>query len=816
MSLPQGVVYRPRQLNLISKDQEAIIKIDCSPRYAINQGYRITEYDYQSGLLPFLHGDWKRFDERYEIGHERSIHKIEGVRNSPVFYSVAEHLTISEHPTITVVANLSAQKAGTRERPWKIFGCTFGHYFSGGPYDDSAQEIYEFQSFGMIFIARPGKKADLWVAREGDKVAVPRGSFATLYNLGDEDNPLVTLSFANRETNQKSREIVSQLGPPLLAYYDDTEVVFTLNRLYIQSVAQRGQSASFLSRIWNALSNFSTGKASRMNESHLKDFVQLNALDPSAADRDEHIIIKRYGRFDIGRLLYEHLTQSPDIASKFALIGLSVKRASRDVALTSAPSSDRRTLYSSRPLIEAAREGTEVYRYFFPAAERGTPGQPDSRGLAAMAIEVAKGKEKLLRFRPLKSPLIVVVEGVGDWVEKAYRNLFAEINAEIRESHLRLQVFYADDSRWKSARPEWVNPNNQNYLRDWEKYLDKADPEDYVIYEGLRSYADMVFIVTPDSTHCEIARSWLADTSLIFVEKPFDSHPSNVEQLLLELGKHPNKVILGLDHYLFYAMPVYEMIGDIETHLGGTLASITFYMTESGPVEAKRLRSLQHGLTLDLLPHLLALLIYFGHVRTVDDIRVVEAGQHMPLPGSFKNETYSQVGFTFQDYSGNGFNIPCLAVVGKGLMKDVKYMEVAGSNGNSIRIDLTPRPESEADSSYPWDSLFFMQHDGASLPPNTSIKPVADPHNPARTLSILRDDEDPNRFCKQLARSRYRKLIKELMEGKSTALSTTLSVGESTEIVGVLDRVWGAVQEAKPWVQYNLQEFFPETQGGTL
>src|SRR5213078_4895028 len=99
----------------------------------------------------------------------------------------------------------------------------------------------------------------------------------------------------------------------------------------------------------------------------------------------------------------------------------------------------------------------------------------------------------------------------------------------------------------------------------------------------------------------------------------------------------------------------------------GALARVDFYMVEPQPVEAKRVRALQYGLTLDMLPHLFALLTYFGPVNTIDEIQVIEAGQYDPLVSEdpvtharqdisavFRNETFSEVRFTFEDYSRNG------------------------------------------------------------------------------------------------------------------------------------------------------------------
>src|SRR5205823_4809375 len=116
-----------------------------------------------------------------------------------------------------------------------------------------------------------------------------------------------------------------------------------------------------------------------------------------------------------------------------------------------------------------------------------------------------------------------------------------------------LVVFYADDTRWK-PRPEWAEPSK---LQTWEIYLDKADPNDFAVYQNLRP--DVVFVVTPDFTHSAIAQWWLGKAPLVFVEKPFDSQVANVDELLRALGRQRGTAILGLDHYQFYARPLYDL-----------------------------------------------------------------------------------------------------------------------------------------------------------------------------------------------------------------------------------------------------------------
>jgi predicted dehydrogenase len=782
MNLPDGVFYRPRQVQLIAKDEPAVIRIATGAKYSGNAEYTINDRSFDQAIAPYLHGDWEDFDRLFRLNPWRVVYSGGLPQASPVIYSGGEHRGDPKRPNITVVPNLSIKESRGLPRPFTVFGCTMGHYHPGTPLDYRIQEVYEFQTYGLLALDREGGEVELWVAQDRDKVAVPNGCHMTLYNLGDEDNPLITLDFADPNRNPSNKNLVSRCGPILLAYYDDFEVIFTLSRLYIN------------------------------NPDH-EAGVRLANLPRDTRERE--VRIARGARLDLGRLLYEQLTQNPDVIGRFARLGLRIKHASPEAVLDPLPMGTGSRLYFSLPLVEAATLGTEVYRYFFrtpnPTPQEPRPGPPQGRGIAAVETEIAEAKQQLIQLSPLTRALIVV-EGSGNWVEQTYRPLFTK---KVDQGKT-LNVFYADDTRWK-PRPTWADPTHPAYnLQSWETYYDKADPNDRTRYEQLRP--DVVFIVTPDFTHSAIACWWLGKSPLVFVEKPFDSQLANVDELLRELGRRRGTAILGLDHYQFYALPVHELKPAIEEHLGGALAGVAFYMTEDRPIELDRVRSLQYGLTLDMLPHCPALLTYFGDVGTIDDIRIVEAGQYRPLiavdracsrqeeiAGRFRNETYSRVKFTFQDYSGNGYHVPCLAVIGKGLSREVKYLEVIGRSGQAIRIDLNRRPNPDPAPGYPWDSLFFLQGSQASLPPRAQVRTVSDPYHSQRTLRILYDPSDPRCFAQPLERARYERLLDDLLNGTRDAVASMLLLSEAPEIVRALDRMWWAIQAAKPqWIEYPL------------
>lgn len=807
MNLPPNVSYRPRQRLLIAKDKEAVIRIATRPSYINNARYSDPmNCAFEKAVRPYLHGDWRDFDNVFNLAARTRGGKQEhkDLDEELVVYDRVEHRVdpqadpeILKLPNITVVRNIAAVESHGSVRPLVVFGCTMGHDHPARPFGHHVKEVYEFQSFGMLVLDREEGELEMWIAQEGDKVAVPSGCHATIYNLGDEDNPLVTLDFSALPRNyiEEHREFSTTYGPPLLAYYDDLKVVFTVNRLYVN------------------------------NPLHAAG-VRLNYQLQKKVDRE--VTISRRERVELGELLYEQLTQNPTMVGRFAQLGIRIKRATPEAVLETMPTTlGHHPLYFSRPLVNATQLGTETYRYFFPNIPPAKPSRPISGVFAAAEVAEQEGVEQSAgAAATLGRPLVILVEGGGDWVEKTFRALFSKKS----KTH-PLSVFYADDTSWTGGeRPRWTNPvaadlNNDgiSYLQPWETYLDKNDPEQYARYRLLRP--DVVFVVTPDRTHSFIAREWLGKSPLIFVEKPFDSRVKHVDELRYARQEAFVTHVHGLDHYQAYARPVYKMKAVIQQHLGDFLGGVKFYLSERRPIEKKRARSLQYGLTLDLLPHLIALLTYFGKVKTIDEIRVLDAGQYEPLisgtpeeptdiSGEYRGETFSRVQFTFEDKSGNGYFVPCLAVVGKGFADDVKYMEVIGDNGNAIRIDLlSPEPELlERNPDYPFSSVMFLQN--ALTEPQqlggqpTEVMDLPDPYRKGATLRAVRLVGSDKPLSSLLERTRYETLMDDLLNSTTYASPSTLKLTEGWDIVRALDRIWTAIQRMT-WTRHRLGKLHP-------
>ena len=258
-----------------------------------------------------------------------------------------------------------------------------GHYHHYDQKDFRVQEVFEFQSYGLLILDYEGGRVDMWVAQDGDKVAVPTGCHMTLYNLGDDVNPLITLNFANPDENLSNEEFEKQYGPILLGYYSNSEVVFTLNHLYIN------------------------------NPTHNAGVRLLSApLD----ELSRQVSLVRGARLNLGQFLYEQFTRNPELISRFARLGITIRLAFPE-AILGQPLADRRSaLHFWSPLSEITQRSTEVYRYFFSEEPQFTP--PPSKTWRNWQIydEVCTKNDQKKEHT---HPLTIVVEGAGNWVETA-------------------------------------------------------------------------------------------------------------------------------------------------------------------------------------------------------------------------------------------------------------------------------------------------------------------------------------------------------------------------------------------------------------
>lgn len=468
----------------------------------------------------------------------------------------------------------------------------------------------------------------------------------------------------------------------------------------------------------------------------------------------------------LGEEMIDWLTD-PRVVRSLAADGIEVVRASQTVAVP-----------TGKTPSEVVHVGGSLYALLDSGELVGATRKRRAPGLAEAIRRRLETAEMLVAPQPRQGQALdIVVEGVGDWVRDAYR---PSLEAAY-EYGARFRVYYANDSHWKAA-PDWVLKERH----PWERYLDKANPRERTIYEALRP--DIVFVVTPDVTHCALAASWLDKARTVFVEKPFDSNPASVRDLLIRMGnwgKGTATAVAGLDHYLFYAVDVLSAIKDLDPFLGGALDRVEFALAEGNPIEAGREMTLQYGLTLDLLPHLLALLSVVSNVAALDEIRVRDVAQYAGCE-RYTAETRSHTTFWLASHADDEARFRVESLVGKGFHSDAKYLDLIGTSGNTVRLDFTKG--SERDGYPPNSAMLLRPIDGGNR------KNADDPYHPSRALCI--DRQSALGWPSEIPRTRYASLITALWEGTSShVFALTLTPEESEAIVGALDRVLKAVRQ---------------------
>jgi predicted dehydrogenase len=314
---------------------------------------------------------------------------------------------------------------------------------------------------------------------------------------------------------------------------------------------------------------------------------------------------------------------------------------------------------------------------------------------------------------PEKKSCIILVEGTGHVVQHNYG---PALKIEKDQHGDELSVIFAG-LREKPAKEAAQNDQERFIasLDDWKaKYINKSSPEGKKEYESLNP--TVVFVATPDSTHVQLAFNWLSEkhkSKHIFIEKPIDSSLSRARVLQFysekENSEHEEPVVFAIDHYLARFIPFRytPILKALLRELGGTIQSLSFHLLEdrsaafTGPIEEEnRSSSLQKGLILDLFPHILAILTYFGSIESVrvSGLNVArynyEAEDGSIVEASIPRETFAHISFSFISLAGK--KITADAYLGKGISGstelgikgDVKRLELVGKNGRKCRFDL--------------------------------------------------------------------------------------------------------------------------------
>jgi hypothetical protein len=352
-------------------------------------------------------------------------------------------------------------------------------------------------------------------------------------------------------------------------------------------------------------------------------------------------------------------------------------------------------------------------------------------------------------------------------------------------------------------------------------YLDKDERRGREIYDSLRP--DVVFVATPSDKHVEVTLAWLGKTPLVFVEKPVAERVSEIDRLLHEWADYtatgngtPLTSVFGVDHYQLYSVPLFHHREEVDDHVSGVLTTAHFAMTESHPVEARRVTSLAAGMTVDMWPHLPALMALFGALTSIDEIELVDAAIYdppiacdvdpdtgewknvIPLSPRFTAETYSESSCAFSP-AGQAMPIKVEATVGKGVDTPSKFFEVATNHGHAVRVDFGA---SEANGAYPSGTVMLLCTKGDSSCDH-GHRPFDDPHGVYLSVSCV-VNHDGSLAAWPIARDRYVDLVTDLCAGTTGALANILTVQEARDIVRAIERLRSLMPEQSELRKYDL------------
>lgn len=221
------------------------------------------------------------------------------------------------------------------------------------------------------------------------------------------------------------------------------------------------------------------------------------------------------------------------------------------------------------------------------------------------------------------------------------------------------------------------------------QYLDLNNPADLENSKNL-SEIDVVFMVTPDITHCQVAKDFLGKTKRIFIEKPLDAILRNVR--ILEDFPKVEKVVFGYDHYLSKFYP-FELKTDewLKQGIIGELKKIEFRLLEPGEIPSHRIKALDRGMIYDFFPHGLSVMVATPSPFAYPDLAILKRVRLLKvLVARYFGCKISGVSFVKIDFEipYKGLTIFCQAIIGKGVGKEVeKTARIIGSKGE-IFVDI--------------------------------------------------------------------------------------------------------------------------------
>lgn len=282
-------------------------------------------------------------------------------------------------------------------------------------------------------------------------------------------------------------------------------------------------------------------------------------------------------------------------------------------------------------------------------------------------------------------PVEIVLEGSnGSWAKKQYLPcLIAWLVNHQNDSLTAVDVVPFPDS----FPPETQSGFDKLLVSGQFRYINKTvNSNGYSDLTG----KDVVFVVTPPSTHAGIIESWLPRLSQqgrIFAEKPIVDTWGDTLKLreIIRQYNQPEK-IFGFDHYLARVHPFLVKKTKYLKKIG-KITSIPFDVLESTPIETGREKTLEQGVIPDLFSHVLAI------TRAI--ISEAKSSPILPSFAVHQNQIWRAQyrGAPIQEETLAGIDfeldtIPVHSVVGVCVGDEpVKRVEIRGEKG-SINLDL--------------------------------------------------------------------------------------------------------------------------------
>lgn len=329
----------------------------------------------------------------------------------------------------------------------------------------------------------------------------------------------------------------------------------------------------------------------------------------------------------------------------------------------------------------------------------------------------------------------LLFEGVGSVVETMYAPALRSI---IDTMPLRLILTFVDKSETYAGNQTMVRKVRQlcEMLDELQSdtvqvvHLDKSGQSsaDFESALDLLPPCDAVIVATPDHTHVDIAKEWLARArrpGIVIIEKPLDSSIRKAEELEDSSYFHVNSV-RAYDHYLSKVAFTQLQWDVLIDWLGGAISEFTFYLFEDhsggderycGSIGHDRVRdgaienevrtdALRHGVILDLMPHVFAVLNNFCPISSVE-LTSVRAGRYIGVDGDpnkpteIAGETFAEIRWRCLDSADQPNVVHGRAYVGKGVRgsrnlgdkynHDTKVLDIIGAEGFWTRLDLRRR-----------------------------------------------------------------------------------------------------------------------------